>query len=161
MGQVQNGHQQLHEKQNRGMRKLTNNIPLHFFSSTKLYQVQENLSWKFLFCSSSLFRPFYTSEVIRFRSGFNPNWTEFVASTLKPVPVESISNRFESIHFAMWFRSGSNWIGNYWGWIHVTQLRVTCVGNSWSGVEERRKLYVAYSLGRRPDTTRYQRIQAE
>ena len=51
-------------------------------------------------------RPFYTSEVIRFRSGFVP-------STLKPVPVESISNRFESIHFAMWFRSGSNRIGNY------------------------------------------------
>ena len=53
-------------------------------------------------------RPFYTSEVTLFRSGFNPDRTEFIPSTLKPVPVESISNRFESIHFAMWFRSRSN-----------------------------------------------------
>ena len=109
----------------------------------------------------NIYRPFYTSEVIQFRSRFNPDWTGFVASTLKLVPVESTSNRFESIHFAMWFQSRSNWIHNYWGWIHVTQLRVTLVRNSWSGVEERQKLYFAYSLGLRLATTCYQRIQAE
>ena len=33
----------------------------------------------------SSLRPFYTSQVIRFRSGFNPDWTGFVPSTLKPL----------------------------------------------------------------------------
>ena len=83
-------------------------------------------------------RPFYTSKVIRFWSGFNPDWTGFVPSTLKPFPIELILNWYESIHFAMWFWSKSNCIANHWGWIHVIQLCVTGkVGVEWKSKETR------------------------
>ena len=114
-----------------------------------------------LWCPVFILEALYTSEVIQFRSGFNLDWTRFVPSTLTPVLIETILNPFESIHFAMWFWSGSNWIANHWRWVHVTQLRVTCFGNGWSGVEEQRNPYIAYSLGQRPSTTCHQRIQVE
>ena len=58
------------------------------------------------------YSPFYTSKVIRFQFNFNPHRTGFVPSTSNPVPIKSVSNRFESIHFMMWIQSGSKWIGD-------------------------------------------------
>ena len=80
-------------------------------------------------------RPFYTSEVIQFWSGFNPDWTRFVPSTMH-------LNRFQSNWFWAGLSQSTSRCGfgpdqtglsiNHWWWIHVTQLRVTCVGNGWS-----------------------------
>ena len=44
-------------------------------------------------------RPFYISEIIQFGSGFTLDQTRFSPSTLKPVPIELVSNQFESVHF--------------------------------------------------------------